>query len=73
MVNPMKLGNGSFRFNFTNAPGLTFTTFASTNVATPQSNWFNLGDADRDISRKLSIHRFRRCDEPLRFYRVLSN
>jgi uncharacterized delta-60 repeat protein len=39
------LGPGSFRFGFTNAPGLTFTTLVSTNLLLPLNQWTNIGPA----------------------------
>ncbi len=40
-----RLGNGSFKFSFTNLIGASFTVFASTNVALPFNSWSNLGPA----------------------------
>jgi hypothetical protein len=45
LSNPTRLGDGSFRFSFTNAPGGTFTALATTNVATSTASWTSLGPA----------------------------
>lgn len=37
------LGNGSFQFTFTNAPGTSFTVLATTNLTLPLADWVNLG------------------------------
>ncbi len=37
------LPGGAFQFAFTNTPGLSFTAFATTNVALPFTNWTRLG------------------------------
>ena|SRR5437867_968468 len=39
------LGNGSFRFAFTNSPGFIFTVLAATDLALHSSNWTVLGSA----------------------------
>ena len=38
------LSDGSFQFGFTNSPGFSFTTYATTNLALPFTNWFNVGN-----------------------------
>jgi hypothetical protein len=38
-----RLGDGTFRFAFTNVSGASFSVFATTNVATPFDTWSNLG------------------------------
>jgi hypothetical protein len=43
LSNPTMLPNGSFQFDFTNIPGMSFSVFRSTNVALPLSNWTSLG------------------------------
>jgi len=37
--------NGSFQFNFTNTPGLSFTVYSATNLSTPFTNWIRTGVA----------------------------
>ena len=43
LTSAAKLGNGSFRFSFTNTPGTTFTVWGSTNVALALNSWTKLG------------------------------
>jgi len=43
LTNLTVLGNGSFRFSFTNTSGYTFTVLGSTNVELALSNWTKLG------------------------------
>jgi hypothetical protein len=38
------LSDGSFQFGFTNSPGFSFTTYATTNLALPFANWFSVGN-----------------------------
>src|SRR6267378_3474254 len=40
---PTVLANGTFRFNFTNAPGYTFSVLGATNIELALSNWTTLG------------------------------
>ncbi|NOS72456.1 MAG: hypothetical protein HOP33_21355 [Verrucomicrobia bacterium] len=69
-----KLGDGTFRFSFTNLTGASFTVFASTNVALPFNAWSNLGPA---VETPASSGQFQFTDpqatnNPQRFYRVKS-
>jgi hypothetical protein len=69
-----RLGNGSVAFAFTNATGVSFTVFASTNVATPFGSWANLGPA---VETPTGSGNFQFTDPvatnyPVRFYRVRS-
>jgi N-acetylneuraminic acid mutarotase len=73
LVNPVKLGDGSFRFNFTNTPGVTFITLASTNVAAPQGDWLNLGAPIETSAGNYQFTDAGAATNRLRFYRVLSN
>jgi large repetitive protein len=73
LVNPIKLGDGSFRFNFTNAPGVSFTTFASTNVALPSSNWANLGVPTESSAGSYQFTDSTAATNRMRFYRVQGN
>ncbi len=43
LVNPILLGDGSFQFNFTNAPGGTFAVLSTSNLALPLSQWTPAG------------------------------
>ncbi len=67
-------GNGTFGFNFTNLSGVSFTVFASTNLALPLSTWSNLGPA---IESPIGSGHFLFSDPQAtnttrRFYRVRS-
>jgi hypothetical protein len=44
MTNAIELPDGSFQFGFTNSPGFSFTTYATTNLALPFTNWFSVGN-----------------------------
>jgi predicted outer membrane repeat protein len=45
LINPTRLGDGTFQFSFSNLNGAGFMVFATTNVALPAVNWSNLGPA----------------------------
>ena len=69
-----KLGNGTFKFSFTNLTGASFTVFASTNVALPFNAWSNLGPA---VETPVNSGQFQFTDLQgtnfaTRFYRVKS-
>ncbi len=72
---PTQLGDGSFRFTFTYATGLTFTVLASTNAASLPNAWSDLGPATEapagsgqfqftDPQATTSSHRFYRVRSP---------
>jgi hypothetical protein len=67
-----RLGNGSFQFSFTNAPGTSFTLFASTNVALPFSSWSNLGPAVEGPAGQYQFTDPTATNSPQRFYGVRS-
>jgi len=73
LVNAVKLGDGSFGFSFTNTPGATFTTFASTNVAAPATNWDNLGAPIETTAGNYQFTDAGAATNRLRFYRVTGN
>jgi hypothetical protein len=61
---------GGLQFEFTNAPGMSFTVFSSTNISQPFSNWARLG-----LVGEISPGHFRFSDSPAagqQFYRVRS-
>ncbi len=69
-----RLGNGSLRFSFTNAAGLGFTVWASTNLVLPFSQWSNLG-AITDSPAGSGQYQFtdpQATNSAQRFYRVSS-
>jgi hypothetical protein len=43
LLNPTRLGDGSFQFAFANLAGMPFSVRASTNMALPLNVWSNLG------------------------------
>jgi len=45
IVNPIKLGDGSFHFSFSNPSGPSYHVLASTDVTAPLNTWTNLGAA----------------------------
>jgi hypothetical protein len=45
LINPTVTAGESFRFSFTNAPGLTFTAVASSDLTVASSNWTVVGSA----------------------------
>jgi hypothetical protein len=44
LINVAALPDGSFQFGFTNSPGISFTTYATTNLALPFTNWLYSGN-----------------------------
>jgi N-acetylneuraminic acid mutarotase len=73
LVNPIKLGDGTFRFNFTNTPGVSFTAFASTNVAAPSASWLNLGAPTETSAGNYQFTDSGTATNRMRFYRVVGN
>src|SRR5262249_27753172 len=74
IIQPAKLGNGTFQFGFTNLTGASFRVFAGTNAAQPTAAWTMLGSA---IESPAGSGQFQFTDSqatnyPQRFYRVQS-
>ncbi len=74
LINPVRLGNGTFQFSFANLNGASFTVFASTNVALSSASWSNLGPA---LETPPGSGQFQFTDPgatnyPQRYYRVKS-
>jgi len=67
-----RLGNGSFRFGFTNTPGATFTVWGSTNVTLPLSNWTKLGYMTNVSAGQYQFTDTNVPSKPRGFYRVSS-
>ena len=67
-----RLGNGAFKFSFTNTPGATFTAWASTNVALPLSNWTALGYVPEISSGQYQFTDTNAIANARRYYRVSS-
>jgi hypothetical protein len=66
------VGNGLFRFNFTNATPITFTVLASTNITLPTSNWTVLGAAAQLSPGVYQFTDAQATNFPQRFYQVRS-
>ena len=73
LANPVKLPDGTFRFTFTNSPGLGFSAMASTNIATPRSNWVNLGAVAETAPGQFQFTDTSAPTNNRRFYRVKGN
>jgi PQQ-like domain/Bacterial Ig domain len=72
LTSAAKLGNGSFRFSFTNTPGATFTVWGSTNVALALSNWTKLSYVTNISAGQYQFTDTNAPATPHRFYRVSS-
>ncbi len=73
-IKGISLANGSFHFNFTNYEDMSFTVFATTNMALPFNLWSNLGVA---LETPAGSGQFQFTDtnaatSSLRFYHVAS-
>jgi hypothetical protein len=72
LTHPTRFADGSFQFTFTNAPGATFTTLASTNLSLNLSNWTVLGSPTEISSGQFQFNDPQVPNNPQRFYRVRS-
>ena len=72
LINPAKVGDGNFRFGFTNTPGATFTAWASTNLALPSANWTRLGYVTQFSSGQYRFTDLQATNHPRRYYRISS-
>jgi hypothetical protein len=70
--NPNLLPGGAFQFAFTNTPGLSFTAFATTNVALPLTNWTGLGPVPEVSPGQFQFTDSQATNTSQRFYRVRS-
>jgi hypothetical protein len=70
--NPSRLPNGSAQFSFTNQTGLTFSVYASTNVALPLAQWTLLGSPTESPAGTFQFTDAAATNSPRRFYRVTS-
>lgn len=64
-------GAGTFRLNFTNAPGLDFSVLASTNIAVAATNWTVLGAPTENPAGQYEFTDS--VNRTARFYRVRLN
>jgi len=67
---PVRLGNGTFRFAFSNLGGPSYTVLAGTNIAAPLNTWSNLGAAVEAPPGKFQFTDPHAAIYPSRFYRV---
>lgn len=74
LLDPTRLGDGSFQFAFANLGGMPFNVRASTNAALPLNMWPNLGPAMEmpSGSGQFQFTDPQAPDHPQRFYRVQS-
>jgi outer membrane protein assembly factor BamB len=70
--NVTALPGHTFRFSFTNAPGVGFTAFAATNVSMPFTNWARLGNVPEVSPGLFQFTDSELIKGPARFYRVRS-
>ncbi len=67
-----RLGNGTFQLGFTNIANSTNEIFASTNAATPFTNWAVLGTATENPAGKFNFIDSTSTNFRQRYYRVRS-
>lgn len=72
LTNPTRLGNGAFKFGFTNTPNALFTVFGTTNPALPFSNWTTLTGLTQVLPGQFQFTDSQATNMPHRFYRVSS-
>lgn len=67
---PNKPATNTFQFAFTNAPGLSFSVLATTNLVVPFGEWELLGHATEISSGQFQFTDLQATSAPSRFYRV---
>jgi hypothetical protein len=72
LTEPTMLPNGAFHFTFTNAPGVGFTAFCTTNAALPFTNWTRLGFVAEVSPGQFEFTDPQAANDGVRFYRVRS-
>jgi len=72
LTNSHGLPGGAFQLGFTNVPGLSFTAFATTNVAQPFTNWTQLGAVAEVSPGQFQFTDSQATNGVRRFYRVRS-
>ena len=72
LQNVVRLANGSVKFDFTNAPGASFTVLALTNLGLPPPNWNVLGPPTEAPSGQYQFTDLQATNSPQRFYRIRS-
>jgi hypothetical protein len=72
LIDPQRLGDGSFHFTFTNKPWTSFDVLVTTNPALPMSNWTILGPATEGPPGHFQFTDTLAPGVTLRFYRTRS-
>jgi len=74
IISPLRLGDGSFQFSFSNPSGPSYHILASTNPAAPLNTWSNLGTATETSpgSGQFQFTDHQATNYPKRFYHVTS-
>jgi hypothetical protein len=72
LTNLTLLSDGTFAFNFTNNPGMSFIVYGTTNLAQPISTWTRLGAATEVSPGQFQFTNSTISGGPLQFYRVSS-
>ena len=72
LKNTTRLVNGSVQFAFTNQAGMTFSVYASTNVAAPSTQWTFLGSPVESPAGTFQFTDSGATNSPQRYYRVTS-
>jgi hypothetical protein len=72
LQNVAQLGDGSFRFDFTNSPNVGFVVLASTNLALPLSNWTGLGSPTEAPAGQYQFTDRQATNSQQRFYLIRS-
>jgi len=67
---PVRLGNGTFQFGFSNLSGPAYTVRAGTNMAASLNTWSNLGPAVEAPPGTFKFTDPQATNYPRRFYRV---
>ena len=72
LLRPVKLPDGSFRFEFAGTPGASYTAMATTNLLLPQSNWTPLGAVTEISTGQFQFTDLDAGNKSSRLYRVRS-
>lgn len=72
LTNAIVLPDGTFQFGFTNAPGLSFTAYGTTDLSVPFTNWTRLGSVIEISPGHFQFTDMQAVANQQRFYRVTS-
>lgn len=64
--------NNAFQFKFTNTSGVSFSAWATTNLASPLMDWTPLGNVTEGAHGRFQFTDSEATSNPQRFYRVRS-